>query len=254
MSSASLVDLAYQHLSDGLCSGRLAAGDQISENLLSKELQISRTPVREAIRRLQAEGLVNQIPKIGTFVRTPSRREVVELYEQREALETYLARRLAERSSVSTANELLSLCDQMSALISEGKDSGGVLSASSSAGRIRSIDIAFHETLARDAGNQLIYRSLFDGRVMSRVFTGRLKMERFISVAEHEKAVKEHRLIAKAIRDGDAESAYGFMSEHISLALSRSLSLLDSQVTVQKDDRFSRLMSDDAVEGDRSPA
>lgn len=238
MSSASLADQAYTHLFEGLFSGRLSAGDQISEVKLSKELKISRTPVREAIRRLQAEGLVNQIPKVGTFVRTPTRRELIELYEEREALESHLARRLARESNLTAAEDLLKVCDQMAVLIEQGEAQGGVSPTSQTAGLIREIDLAFHDTLARAAGNQLIYRSLFDGRVMSRVFVGRRRVESFIPIEEHRKAVREHRAIATAIQSSDGDAAYKLMAKHVSLACERSLALLDSRQAIPMDERL----------------
>lgn len=243
MSSESLSDQAYRHLLDGLLSGRLVAGDQIAEVELSKELKISRTPVREAIRRLQAERLVSQIPKVGTFIRTPSRRELIELYEQREALESHLARRLANESASKITDELLAICDRMAEAIEEGAATDGVASGSALAGRIRELDLHFHDTLARAAGNQLIYRSLFDGRVMSRVFLGRRQIEQFIPIEEHRKAIREHRAIVNAIRRGDPEAAYQRMAKHVSLACERSLALLDSRQEIPKDARISGLTS-----------
>jgi len=245
MMNASLADQAYHHLFKGLFTGRLSAGDQISEVTLSKELKISRTPVREAIRRLQAEGLVNQIPKVGTFVRTPTRRELIELYEEREALESHLARRLARESDLKAAEKLLWITDEMSALVEEGEAQGGVAPGSPTAKRIWEIDLAFHDVLARAAGNQLIYRSLFDGRVMSGVFVGRRRLEHFIPIDEHRKAVREHRAIAEAIQSGDGDAAYKLMAEHVSLACDRSLSLLDSRQAIPKDARI-RGISDSA--------
>lgn len=245
MSSASLADRAYAHLFEGLFTGRLSAGDQISEVTLSKELEISRTPVREAIRRLQAEGLVSQIPKVGTFVRTPTRRELIDLYEEREALESHLARRLAQETNSEVAAELLTLCEKMSALVEEGAPQGGVAPDTEASRQIREADLAYHDVLARAAGNQLIYRNLFDGRVMSRVFVGRRRLEHFIPIDEHRKAVREHRAIAQAIQNGNADAAYKAMAEHISLACARSLALLDSRQAIPKDMRLGGLKGPD---------
>src|SRR5438105_3197888 len=86
MLRTSLAQKAYEHLQEGIFSGRLRAGTVISEEALAKELGISRTPVGEAIRQLAGEGLVEQVPRYGTIVKPLDRRELQELYEIRDAL------------------------------------------------------------------------------------------------------------------------------------------------------------------------
>ena len=69
--AAKLAHRAYEHLQQRLWSGALAAGSKISETTLAQELGMSRTPVREAIRRLESEGVVSQVASSGTFVTVP---------------------------------------------------------------------------------------------------------------------------------------------------------------------------------------
>ncbi|MFI4859864.1 MAG: GntR family transcriptional regulator [Phycisphaerales bacterium JB063] len=227
--NASLSDKAYRRVLADLHAGILKSGDRISEVALSTELKISRTPLREAIRKLQSDGLVEQVPKVGTFIRTPSRRELLDLFEQREALESYLARKVAEQANPELADELLALNAQMRALVEQGQESGGVKTNTLEAQKMRDLDLAFHDTLARAAGNQTIYRTLFDGRLMSWVFVGRARNEHYVPSDEHRKALQEHEVIANAIKCGNPEQAYRAMSEHLRLASQRTVANLDRQ-------------------------
>ena len=92
---------AYRIIRRQIVSGRLGAGAVVSEESLASEIGVSRTPVREAIRRLHHEGLVEQVPRYGTIVHTPHRREIIELYGLLEPLYAWVgvnaAGRIADR-------------------------------------------------------------------------------------------------------------------------------------------------------------
>ena len=95
-STSSLSQIAYQKIRQRLFASDFHAEDRISETVLASQLGISRTPVREAIRRLQNEGLLHQIPRKGTFVVQPDRDELIETYDVRRALECMAARKAGE--------------------------------------------------------------------------------------------------------------------------------------------------------------
>src|SRR6187431_3293853 len=113
MSSMSLAQKAYEHLQESVLSGRLRSGTVISEAGLAKELGISRTPVGEAIRQLVREGLVEQVPRYGTIVRSIDRQELIDLYEMREALESFAAAKAATRITGPALERLQQFCDVM---------------------------------------------------------------------------------------------------------------------------------------------
>ncbi len=81
-------------------------GVNLSEIALAESFGVSRTPVREALKQLQTEGLVDIRPRVGTFVTTPSRREITELFEMKELLEGAAARLLAHRGRVPELDRL----------------------------------------------------------------------------------------------------------------------------------------------------
>src|SRR3954467_8928108 len=83
-----------------ILNGELGTGVNLSELALAEEFGVSRTPVREALKQLQTEGLVEIRPRVGTFVSTPSRREITELFQMKELLEAAAARLPAFRGQV----------------------------------------------------------------------------------------------------------------------------------------------------------
>lgn len=83
-----LSERAYEQIKDALCKGKIAAGDILSESQLAEELDMSRTPVREALRILASEGWVEIRRGIGAYVKAPSSKDMEDLYEVRCLLET----------------------------------------------------------------------------------------------------------------------------------------------------------------------
>jgi DNA-binding GntR family transcriptional regulator len=89
-----------------IIAGQVEPGVNLSELALAEEFGVSRTPVREALKQLQTEGLIEIRPRVGTFVTTPSRREITELFEMKELLEGAAARLLVQpgQSPVTTVS------------------------------------------------------------------------------------------------------------------------------------------------------
>ena len=94
---SALSDTAYAYIEEKLARRAFRAGQKVSEHRLARELGISRTPVREAIDRLKNEGLLVQLASSGTFAVEPTRRQIVEMYEVRMALEAIDEPSLARR-------------------------------------------------------------------------------------------------------------------------------------------------------------
>lgn len=95
-SDMSLAEVAYQRISESLLSGQLQPGARLVMDQLANELDISRTPVRDAIARLELEGMVEPTGRRGFVVRMPTAEATLHIYEAREAVEGFAARRVAE--------------------------------------------------------------------------------------------------------------------------------------------------------------
>lgn len=111
---------AYQLLRRDIVAGVIAAGSRLAENDLADQYGLSRTPIREALRRLQSEGLVEVAPHRGARVVDWHNFDVEGIYDLREALEAFIARRAATRISQDKIDTLAALCDEMEEVTSNG--------------------------------------------------------------------------------------------------------------------------------------
>src|SRR3954466_14433290 len=158
--SGTLVQKAYDHIQASILSGHLPAGSVVSEAALAKSLGISRTPVGEAIRQLSREGLVQQGPRYGTIVKPIDRRELIELYEMRAALESYAAGKAAERFEEQTIGQLQKFCDVMHTIAEEPESAGAGELDESNLSRFLAADMAFYMTIIESVGNRRMVESV----------------------------------------------------------------------------------------------
>jgi DNA-binding GntR family transcriptional regulator len=144
----SLVDRVYSHLLEKIISGAIRYGDTISIKKVAAELSVSSMPVREAVKRLEFEGVVTIKPRSACRVRVPSRRMILEVYELREALEGYAVMHQASVDSTAIAR-LRGIVERMRRLSAE-------TSADVREKRAIELDRLFHEEIVGLAGNQLL--------------------------------------------------------------------------------------------------
>lgn len=223
MSADPLREQAYRHIHGKLLAGELPAGRVVSEHSLAREIGISRTPVREAIRRLEQEGVLEQVPRYGTIVRRPQRRDLEELYELREALEPYAVAHVAGRLSAEEVTRLTRLCDEIASVAETVKRSRRAADAALMR-RLLSADLAFHMVLLRASGNRRLMKIIADSRVLTRIF-GTPRQEHDAAVIEE--THRFHTRILNAVKRGDAESARKFMAEHIRASMREALEHYD---------------------------
>jgi DNA-binding GntR family transcriptional regulator len=191
----SLADKAYHAIRDLIVSLVLAPGAVIDEKDLIGRLGIGRTPVREALRRLAQERLVEVYPRRGMFVTGVDVRELARLSEVRAVLEPEAARLAAERASDADRAELAALLEEI--------DNGG--------GDLMGLDERIHRAVYRAAHNDLLEGTLEQYYVLAlRIWVLALDRAR-----ELEEAVEAHRALLEAIHDGDGERAAAAMRAHV---------------------------------------
>jgi DNA-binding GntR family transcriptional regulator len=205
----------YDQLRVGILEGELEPGTELAEVALSEQLGVSRGPIREAISRLAAEGLVNVRPRRGAVVRSLSKEEFLELYQVREALERMAVQLAVPRLTDTELKELAALNEVMSASAAHD-DIGGFFEA----------NVAFHSRLLEASGNstlQEVYRQLLGqlGRYRLRSLTLRGNLQRSVS---------EHAAILRAAKRGDADRAAQLMAEHIRVPQRRALALEEAEL------------------------
>ena len=161
--TATLENMTYSFLRQQLMEGALVPGQKINEAEIASLIGVSRTPVREAILRLRTEGLIEQVPGRGTFVREPDARELIELYELRRLIELHAVDRAARRISPGDLEQLEAYCREMRLIAAEqrrrqrdaaGKDEGGGVLPRRLIARAALADVRFHLLVLRAAGNR----------------------------------------------------------------------------------------------------
>lgn len=191
---------AYLALKEDIFSGAIKPGEELIESKIAQNLGISRTPLREALNKLQAEGLVDTIPNKGCIVKGLDIREIIEITQMREALEGMVARLACEKIKQEDVEELAACFPSF-----EGKLDEKDYQTSYEAG------IKLHAFLMQQANNRLISQQL-DFIRMQIKRTVQLSTE---IPGRFEKAHKEHGEIIKALLVKDPDLAEKKMREHI---------------------------------------
>jgi DNA-binding GntR family transcriptional regulator len=199
--TASLADKAYLALRDQLTTLQIRPGEPIDDSRVAGELQVGRTPVREALKRLEDDRLVVSYPRRGTFATGVDITDLAHVNEIRSQLEPLAARRAAERATAGQRAALRDLLDEFAAIDDLPTDPMDLMR----------LDIRVHRAIYRSAGNSHLEDVLIRyHNLVTRIFC--LFLERLSDVAEH---IDEHRAILQAIVDGDGDTAAALTLEHV---------------------------------------
>jgi DNA-binding GntR family transcriptional regulator len=204
----------HEHLREEILANRLTAGTELQESMLAAELGVSRGPVREAIGRLAAEGLVVVRPRRGAVVRSLTKDEFIEAYEVREALEVLAVRLATPRLTNEGLVRLEQLIEAM-----EG------YAGREEVEEFFEANAAFHASLFEASGNGKL-RQLYEQLL------GQMSSLRRRSLALRgnlKQSVEEHRAILAAVAAGEPDRAAELMSEHIRVPQRRLQELTDEE-------------------------
>ncbi|WP_413250074.1 GntR family transcriptional regulator [Sinomonas flava] len=199
-SAASFAEQAYLTVRDRLIMLEIKPGDPINDTALAAELGVGRTPVREALKRLEVDHLVVSYPRRGTFATIVDITELADVSEIREQLEPLAARRAARDASPAMRAKLRETADRIESL-SEPLDQRELMR----------YDITVHRLIYEAAGNPHLTDTLIRyDNLATRIWC--LVLDKVPSVAGH---VKEHADLLRAIADGDEEAAGRMALEHV---------------------------------------
>ena len=190
----------YTQLREMILTGTLPSGSQIDERRLAEDLQVSRTPLREAISQLAKEGIIEYRPYRGNLVRTFTAKQVNDLYQVRKALESLAMRLAIPKLSQEHIEQIRHILDDVQSAL----DLGDMDAYTES-------DRRFHNAIIRITGNETLIESL--NRLGAQI-----QMIRFI--ANHDpdvvhRTAKERPLILAALETRDADRAAQLMEDHI---------------------------------------
>lgn len=202
-------EAAYRALLSAIRSGDYVPGDRLRETEIAERAGLSRTPIREALRKLEGDGIVEHRPRVGAVVRQLGHREVVELYEMRLVLERTAAELAAKHAIDAEVDEL----EALNAAIADTNSDPPAAAA---------LNQQFHQALYRAARNRFLLeatRSMNNALMLLGPTTladeGRIK-----SVSQ------QHNLIIDAIRASDEEAAGAAAEAHLRSSLRHRLSVM----------------------------
>lgn len=195
-----LRELVLESIREAIIKGTLKPGERLMEIQLAEELGVSRTPVREALRKLELEGFIVMVPRKGAYVADLSVKDIADVFEIRIALEGLAAALAAERITDEEL-ELLerSLIEKGEAITSENFE------------LLVQVDASFHETLYQASRNE---------RLSAIINNLREQIQRFRSASlsypgRNKKSLDEHRALLEALEARDVDAARQLAQKHI---------------------------------------
>jgi DNA-binding GntR family transcriptional regulator len=190
----------YAYVRELIIGGQVAPGQFLEEEQVCAAVGVSRTPVRDAFHRLEADRFIDLLPRRGAVVRAVTADELVQLYETRRVIEAYVVRRIAEErlvlpETLDTLLVQLSAPDQLADIRFQAEG-----------------DFTFHQTLVAMLGNEVMV-GVFNGlqRRQQRVSISAISAHRSRLVLIHE----QHAALLKTLREGDAEGAVSVLQTHL---------------------------------------
>lgn len=201
--------LAFAKLMAAIEAGEYQPGDRLREVEVAERLSLSRTPVREAMRRLEAENIIEHRPRIGAVVRKLEQTEVVELYEMRLVLERTAAQMAAQHASAAEV-------DMMDALNTQ------IARAVGSPPRAASINQQFHRAIYLAARNRFL---LDAARAMNNALL-LLGPTTLADATRIKTVVAQHQVIIDAIRQSDGKAAADAAEDHLQTSLRHRLKVM----------------------------
>ena len=198
----SLSDEVVVRLRDAIVNAKIAPGERLREEILASSMGVSRGPVREAIQRLEREGLVIIHPNRGATVARLSREDLDEVYSLRRSLERLAMRESIRKADAEHINQMAALVDEMAA------SSAGSITPQLAA----DLDIRFHEALVESTGHKRLIRTWMDLRPQIHLFL----LSRTVANPDfREHLVRSHTEILNAIRDRDETRGVTIIDDHL---------------------------------------
>ncbi len=195
-----LRDVVFNTLRKAILTGELKPGERLMEIHLANRLGVSRTPIREAIRKLELEGLVIMIPRRGAEVAQITEKGLKDVLEVRRALDALCAELACDRIGEEEKEKLKSACDEFEKA-TKTKDATVIAQA----------DVALHDIIVQATGNQRLIQLI--NNLSEQMY--RYRFEYIKEESRHDNLVEEHRMIYESIAARDKEKAAAAARLHI---------------------------------------
>lgn len=195
-----LRDVVFKTLREAILKGNLAPGERLMEIQLANQLGVSRTPIREAIRKLELEGLVLMIPRRGAEVARITEKDLKDVLEVRTSLEELAINLACERISGEAVTELETALENFKTAINDGDVT-----------KIAESDVAFHDIIFAATDNARLIQIV--NNLREQMY--RYRLEYLKDYTTHDRLYKEHEQIVEAIAGRDKDRARKLIVEHI---------------------------------------
>lgn len=195
-----LRDVVFNTLRQAILTGELKPGERLMEIHLANRLGVSRTPIREAIRKLELEGLVTMIPRRGAEVAQITEKSMNDVLEVRRAMDALCVELACDRITQDELEELKKACDSFEQAVKTGD-----------AKKIAQADVALHNIIVQATGNQRLVQLV--NNLSEQMY--RYRFEYIKDSSQHENLVEEHRIIYESIVRKDKETASQAAKMHI---------------------------------------
>ncbi|MFW6271208.1 MAG: GntR family transcriptional regulator [Bacillota bacterium] len=203
----------YEVLREVILEGKLKPGEKITEAEIAEKLNVSRTPVREAIRRLELEELVVIVPQRGKFVAgVKSKKEINDIFQVRAELEGLAAYLTAKNIADEQLEKMENKVAQIKKYVEKGDLDGCI-----------KIDIAFHQIIYEVSDNKWLQKFL--DNLFEQIT--RFRAESLSQEGRMDEALDEHKKLYKAFKNRDAELARDLVREHIENARKSVISVFE---------------------------
>lgn len=195
-----LRDVVFNTLRQGILTGELKPGERLMEIHLANKLGVSRTPIREAIRKLELEGLVTMIPRRGAEVAQITEKSLKDVMEVRRALDALSVELACDRINDEELAALGKACESFEKAVSTGDPK-----------KIAQADVEFHNIIVKAAGNTRLVQLI--NNLSEQMY--RYRFEYIKDVSTHEQLIAEHRILFDCIRNKDKVTAAKTAKLHI---------------------------------------
>lgn len=216
-----LREIVFEALREVILNGQLKPGERLMEVQLAEEMGVSRTPVREAIRKLELEGFVVMIPRKGAYVSDLSTKDIADVFEIRSALETLAAVLACDRITNEELEELERILIKVADCV-----------AANDLEKLVEADTQFHDVL---------YKASRNSRLVQIISNLRENIQRFRAISmgtpgRMRETFEEHKQLVEAITERNAELARRIAQEHIDNAENRMMEAIRVEM-LTKDNR-----------------
>ena len=217
-------ELVYEEIKNHILSGYYRPGQRLIETNLAEELNVSRTPIRDALNRLEAEGLITSSPTRGLTVTKLSKDDIKDLYQARAVLEGLAAKLAALMATEEELRDFSNFIQKMELIYRKNKDAKNVK-------EIVTSNNQFHRIICQMSKNKVVFKMLAD---LENPIT-LVRSTSWVNDERKHETFLEHRSIAEAILGRDPEKAQKIAEQHIYNAWKSAEKALDKEGHLDRD-------------------